>query len=81
MSKQTLVVIAAALALFAAGIVGALAFTGGSSNGHRMPDGGTMTGQMTGTTPTQGMQTTTGMGGQTTTGMGMQTTTGMDTTP
>lgn len=68
MSKQTLAVIAAAVVLFAVGIVGALAFTGGSddSYSHQMPDGQTMTGQMT----TDQTQMTTG-----------QTMTGMDMTP
>ena len=48
MSKQTLVVIIGAIVLFAVGIVGALAFTGGSSSdGHQMQNGQTMTGDMT----------------------------------
>lgn len=48
MSKQTLAVIAGAVVLFAIGIVGALAFTGGdSSGGHQMQNGQTMTGDMT----------------------------------
>ena len=48
MSKQTLVVIIGAIVLVAVGIVGALAFTGGgSSDGHQMQNGQTMTGDMT----------------------------------
>lgn len=66
MSKQTLAVVAVAVVLFAVGIVGALAFTGGGdgSNSHQMPNGQTMTGQMT--TDQTGMTT-----GQTMTGMDM----------
>lgn len=44
MNKQTLVVVIAAVGLFAVALAGALVFTGGSgSDGHRMPDGQTMT--------------------------------------
>ena len=49
MSKQTLAVIAGAIALFVVAVAGAIAFTGGSDsagNVHTMPDGSTMTGEM-----------------------------------
>lgn len=67
MPKQTLAVIVAAIVLFGVGIIGALAFTGGddNSNGHQMPNGQTMTGQMTEQTDT----TDTMQDGQTMTGM------------
>ena len=67
MPKQTLVVIVAAIVLFGLGIIGALAFTGGSgsSNGHQMPNGQMMTGQMTEQTDT----TDTMQDGQTMSGM------------
>lgn len=43
MTKQTLAIGAAAIVLFAAAVVGALAFTGGSDdNVHTMQDGSTM---------------------------------------
>ena len=43
MTKQALAVIAAAVVLFAAAVVGAMAFTGGSDdNVHTMQDGSTM---------------------------------------
>lgn len=67
MNKQTLVVIVAAIALFAVGIVGALALTGGDSSTPMMtmPDGGTMpSDQMTtigGTHTMQDGRTMTGM--------------------
>ena len=71
MSKQTFVVIIAAVVLFAAAIGGTLAFTGGTdsnSNMHTMQNGKTMTGQMTETT-TDGTHTMTS--GETMPGMGM----------
>ncbi len=47
MDKQKLIVVIAAIALFAIALVGGLVFTGGSgSDGHRMPDDQMMTGQM-----------------------------------
>lgn len=67
MNKQTLVVIVAAVALFAVGIVGALALTGGDSSTPMMtmPGGSTMpSDQMTATGGTHTMQdggTMTGM--------------------
>lgn len=69
MPKQTLAVIAAAIVLFGIGIIGALAFTSGneSSNGHQMPNGQMMIGQMTG--QTGGMHTM--RDGQTMSGMDM----------
>jgi hypothetical protein len=67
--KQTLVVIVGAIVLFGVGIGGALAFMGGndSSNSHQMPNGQTMTGEMTDQTST----THTMQDGQTMTGMDM----------
>lgn len=69
MTKQTLVVIVGAVVLFAVGIVGALAFTGGddSQNSHPMPNGQMMTGQMT----DQTMTTSTMDGAHRMTGMDM----------
>lgn len=69
MPKQTLAVIVAAIVLFGVGIIGALAFTGGddSSDGHQMPNGQMMTGEMTG--QTDGMHTM--QDGQVMTGMDM----------
>ena len=67
MNKQTLVVIVAAIALFAVGVIGALALTGGGSSTPMMtmPDGSTMpSDQMTSTGTTRTMtdgQTMTGM--------------------
>ena len=60
MSRQTLAVVVGAIVLFAIGVFGALAFTGGDSGGnaHTMPDGSMMSGPMSdemGTT--QGMHT------------------------
>ena len=69
MNKQTLVVIVAAVALFAVGIVGAITLTGGGSNtpAMTMPDGQTMPADQMGTTgATHTMQ-----GGTTMTGMDM----------
>ncbi|RDI73675.1 hypothetical protein Gocc_2588 [Gaiella occulta] len=68
MSKQTLVVIVGAIVLFAVGIIGALSFTGAStSGGHQMPNGQTMTGEMTGQTGGTGTM----QAGQTMPGMDM----------
>lgn len=54
MSKQTLAVIVGAIVLFAAVVVGAMAFTGGDSDSggttHIMDDGSTMTGENMDTT-------------------------------
>ena len=69
MNKQTLVVIVAAVALFAVGIFGALAMTGGDSNSPMMtmPDGQTMpSDQMDTTEPMHTMED-----GNTMTGMDM----------
>lgn len=49
MNKQTLAIVLGAVVLFAIGVFGALAFTGGDSGDgmHTMPGGTTMTGPMT----------------------------------
>ena len=68
MTKQTIVVLVAAIVLLGLGIVGAMAFTGGSdSPTMKMPDGNTMpSDQMTSTGTTHTMTD-----GQTMTGMDM----------
>ncbi len=54
MSKQTFAVIVGAIVLFAAVVVGTIAFTGGDSSSgdstHIMDDGSTMTGENMDTT-------------------------------
>lgn len=50
MNRQTLVIVAVAIVLFAVAVFGALALTGddtGSGNTHTMPGGSTMTGATT----------------------------------
>jgi hypothetical protein len=56
-SKQTAVIIASAVALFVVALGASFAFTGGEgdSNVHTMPDGQTMTGEMTMTGSMPGM--------------------------
>ena len=69
MNKQTLVVVIGAIVLLGLGIVGAMAFTGGSDDSPvmTMPDGGTMpSDQMGSTGATDTMQD-----GDTRTGMDM----------
>ena len=49
MTKQTIAVVAAAVALFVVALIGGLALTSDDSSGgnvHTMPGGATMTGQM-----------------------------------
>lgn len=71
MSKQTIAVVVAAVVLFAAAVLGALAFTGddsGAGDVHTMPNGQMMTGPTNGMAGMDSMRGHTMQGGKAMTG-------------